>query len=190
MTNRGISFALLATLMLGPIAARGDGGVVRLRQASGPFLISVFTAPDPLRAGPLDLSVLVQDQSSGETVLEATVDLALQPMDRDGPPLLARATHERATNKLLQAAVMNIPAAGRWGLRVDVRRGPDEATATAELHVAPPPPRLAILWPYLLLPPFAVAVFALHQGLRQNALRRLPLKANQAPARNTLLRRL
>jgi hypothetical protein len=172
MTNRGISFALLATLMLAPIVASADGGVMRVREASGPFLISIFTAPDPLRAGPLDLSVLVQDRSSGETILDATVDLAIQHLDSDSPPFLARATHERATNKLLQAAMVKIPAAGRWGFRVDVRRGRDEATATTELQLAPPPPRLAAIWPYLLLPPFAIAIFALHQALRQTALHR------------------
>jgi len=180
MTNRGIIYALLATLMLAPIPARADGGVLRLREASGPFLISIFTASDPLRAGPLDLSVLVQDRSSGETILDATVDLAFQPLDSDNPQFLSRATHQRATNKLLQAAVVKIPATGRWVLRVKVRRGSDEATSTTELQVAPPPPRLAAIWPYLLLPPLAIGVFALHQALRQAALRRLPLKANQA----------
>jgi hypothetical protein len=177
MTNRGIRFAVLAVVMLAPITARADGGVLRLRQASGPFLISIFTASDPLRAGPLDLSVLVQDRSSGENILDASVDLALQPLDSDSPPLLARATHEQATNKLLDAAIVKIPAPGRWGLRIDVRRGPDEATATTELQVAPPPPRLAAIWPYLLLPPFAIAVFALHQALRQDALHRPPTSA-------------
>jgi hypothetical protein len=159
-------------LMLAPIAARGDGGVVRLRQPSGPFLISVFTPPDPLRAGPLDFSVLVQDRSSGETILDAAVYLDIRQLDGNSPLLLARATHEQATNKLFHAAVVKIPEAGRWSLRVDVRRGPDEATGATELQVAPPTPRLAAIWPYLLLPPFAIAVFALHQALRQKALHR------------------
>jgi hypothetical protein len=163
---------LLAALLLVPLVARGDGGVVRAREASGPFLLTIFTGSDPLRAGPLDVSVLVQDRSSGETILDATADLTLQPLDSASPPLLARASHEQATNKLLQAALVRIPAAGRWRLRAEVRRGPDEATAITELQVAPPPPRLASIWPYLLLPPFAIAVFALHQALRQDALHR------------------
>jgi hypothetical protein len=68
--------------------------------------------------------------------------------------------------------MVNIPAAGRWGLRVVVRRGPDESLVTTELQVAPPAPQLAAIWPYLLLPPLAITVFALHQALRQNALHR------------------
>ncbi len=175
MTNRGISFGLLTALMLAPIFASADGGVVRLREASGPFLISIFTASDPLRAGPLDLSVLVQDRSSGETILDATVDLTLWPLDSDSPPLLVRATDEQATNKLLQAAMVKIPAVGRWALRADVRRGPAEGTVATELRVAPPRPRLVAIWPYLLLPPVAIAAFAFHQALRQSALHRLPV---------------
>lgn len=172
MTSRGIRFALLTTLVLAPITARADGGVLRLREVSGPFLISVFTASDPLRAGPIDVSVLVQDRISGEIILDPDVDLAMQPLDSDSAPLLARASHERATNKLLQAAMVNSPAAGRWGLRVVVRWGFNEATVTTELQVAPPAPRLAAIWPYLLLPPLAITVFALHQALRQAALHR------------------
>jgi hypothetical protein len=95
MTNGGISFTLLTTLMLAPIAASADGGVVRLRKASGPFLISVFTASDSLRVGPIDMSVLVRGLNSGETILDATVDLALQPLDSDSGRFLARATHDR-----------------------------------------------------------------------------------------------
>jgi hypothetical protein len=162
-------------LMLAPIFASADGGVVRLREASGPFLISIFTASDPLRDGPLDLSVLVQDQVSGETILDATVDIAIQPLDSDRPPFLTRATHEQATNKLLQAAMVNVPAAGRWRVRVEVRRGPDEGTVATELQLAPLPPKLVAIWPYLLLPPVAIAAFALHQALRQSALHRLPV---------------
>ena len=172
MTNREIDFALLAALLLAPITASADGGVVRVRQASGPFVITIFTASDPLRAGPIDVSVLVQDGSSGDPILDAAVDLALQPLDSDSPRLLARARHEQATNKLLQAAIVTIPASGPWALRVEVRRRRDAATATTELRVGPPVPRLAAIWPYLLLPPFAIAVFALHQARRQHAVHR------------------
>jgi hypothetical protein len=175
MTTRGISFALLAAWLLVPIAARADGGVLRLREASGPFLISIFTASDPLRAGPLDLSVLVQDRSSGETILDATVNIAIQPLDSGRPPFLTRATHEESTNKLLQAVMVNVPTAGRWRVRVEVRGGPDEATVATELQLAPPRPRLVAIWPYLLAPPFAIAVFTVHQALRQSALHRLPV---------------
>jgi len=167
MIHRGISFVLLMAAVLAPIVASADGGVVRARAVSGPFIISIFTASDPLRAGPIDVSVLVQDCKSGEAILDATVDLALEPLDSDSPRLRARATHEQATNKLLRAAVLNIPAVGRWGLRAVARRGPEEATVVTGFQVAPPAPRLAAIWPYVLLPPFVIAVFALHQALRR-----------------------
>jgi len=171
MTNRGISFALLTTFVLAPIVASADGGVMRARQASGPFLISIFTASDPLRAGPIDVSVLVQGRKSGETTLDATVDLAIQPPRSDSPRFRARATHEQATNKLLQC---HDEHACSWTMGPPCRRA--TGAGRRERHhvtqVAPPAPRLAAIWPYLLLPPFATVVFALHQALRQDALHR------------------
>ena len=47
-------------------AARGDGGTVRLSRCEGGLRITVFTAPTPFRAGPVDISVLVQDAVTGE----------------------------------------------------------------------------------------------------------------------------
>ena len=47
-------------------AAWGDGGTVRLSRCEGDYRISVFTAPTPFRAGPVDISVLVQDAATGE----------------------------------------------------------------------------------------------------------------------------
>ena len=52
--------------------ARADGGVVRLRQRAGGYQIAVFTSPTPIRAGPVDVSVLVQDAATEECVPERT----------------------------------------------------------------------------------------------------------------------
>ncbi len=42
-------------------AVFGDGGAVRFSGQQGDWRITVFTSPTPLRAGPVDVSVLVQD---------------------------------------------------------------------------------------------------------------------------------
>ena len=41
--------------------ARADGGVIRLREAKGPFLVTVFTAGEPVQDGPGDVSVWFSD---------------------------------------------------------------------------------------------------------------------------------
>src|SRR5262249_22373888 len=80
-------------LALRPCAAHGDGGAVRLAQQAGPYRVTVFTAPTPLRAGPVDVSVFVQD-GAGAALPDVTVRVTLT---RGGETLEARATHEAAT---------------------------------------------------------------------------------------------
>ena len=65
--------------------ARADGGVIRLREAKGPFLVTIFTAAEPVQAGPCDVSVLVQRRDSGDAILDATVELAFKPPAAPSP---------------------------------------------------------------------------------------------------------
>lgn len=159
---------LLTMVMLIPLIAHADGGTVQLREASGAFVVTVFTAPETLRAGPIDTSVLVQDRETGRVILDATVSLALQPASGTGAWLQTRATHAQARNKLLQAATIDIPAAGWWTMQISVSQNGTQAVVTTKVLVLPAAPRLAGIWPFLILPPVAVALFALHQTLRRD----------------------
>src|SRR4029077_2177515 len=98
--------------------ANGDGGTVRLSLMRSGYLITVFSSPSPFRAGPVDISVLVQDASTGEPVPQARVTVRMTKMGLE--PLEYPATHEVATNKLLHAAEFEIPTPGRWKLEVEV----------------------------------------------------------------------
>src|SRR5713101_6026205 len=102
---------LLAALLAFSSRAQADGGFVELHQEVGPFVVTVFSAPGPLRAGPVDISVLVQDRSN-RPVLDGEVFVRLSR--ESGMTLVERATREMAQNKLLYSAVMNLPEAGQW----------------------------------------------------------------------------
>src|SRR5262249_1686313 len=65
--------------MLVPRLASGDGGVVQLHEAQGPFVITVFVSPERALGGPTDVSVLVQWREGGEVILDADVSLAVDP---------------------------------------------------------------------------------------------------------------
>src|SRR5579884_1996756 len=54
-----------------------DGGTLIFTRQAGPFLVTLFGAPEPVRAGPADLSVLVQRASDRTPVLDAQVRLKL-----------------------------------------------------------------------------------------------------------------
>jgi hypothetical protein len=164
------TLALILNVIIAPLAANADGGAVHLREVSGPFLVTVFAAPEALRVGPIDMSVLVQDRDTRRAVLDTTVDLELQPIANTNPRFSTRATHDQAKNKLLQAVTIDVPVPGWWAVKIFVRRDREEVVLATKLLIMPAAPRLATLWPFFILPPFAIGIFALHQTLRHSRL--------------------
>jgi hypothetical protein len=117
-----LAFLAVPLLAAFPLArdALANGGTVRIsRAAVGPYLVSVFTSPTPLRTGEVDVSVLVQDQER-ETVLDVPVRVEAVPLEADVAPLRHEATREQATNKLFKAAKFPVPREGSWEFRVHV----------------------------------------------------------------------
>ena len=186
------------TLSLLPLASMADGGVVRLRETQGPFVVTIFSLPEAANGLPTDVTVMVQRRNSGAIVMDATVDLSLvapagarlNPGDvlcglaRNLPspwvpvvlaePASFPATHAQAVNKLLYGAPLTLRAAGNWQLRATVRQGDEEAHVACVLPVGMPPNKVAALWPCLALPPIAIALFAVNQWLRFKLERRTP----------------
>jgi len=153
---------LALVLLFAVGAAHADGGTVRIREDAGPFRITVFSAPEPLRVGAADLSVLVQRRDDDAPVLDAEVSIRLEGPP-PAPPIEARATRAAATNKWLHAALVEIPSAGIWKLEVAVRSANGAPEVAGTMQVAPRAPRLRALWPYLVLPPLVVCVFAVRE---------------------------
>ncbi|HEV3259998.1 MAG TPA: hypothetical protein VG013_24230, partial [Gemmataceae bacterium] len=58
------SLFFVSLLSLLPSMAMADGGAIRLSEQKGDYQITVFTAPTPLRAGPVDVSVLIQNAAT------------------------------------------------------------------------------------------------------------------------------
>jgi hypothetical protein len=166
MTRKPLAVTLIGLIALGLEAlVWADGGLLRARQVAGAFTVSIFTAPEPLRAGPLEVSVLVQS-IGGAVATDAVVDILLESAARPGEQWRARATRAAAANTLMSAAVVDLPAAGEWTLTVSVRANGHAATVRCLLPVAPASSRASLIWPWLLAPPAGVALFALHQTLK------------------------
>ena len=110
-----LMLVLLSSFILHPSSlARADGGAVRLHQRAGGYQIAVFTSPTPFRAGPVDVSVLVQDAATEECVPEAQVTVCLKAPGA-GRILECPATTEAATNRLFHAAVFRTTGTGLVG---------------------------------------------------------------------------
>ncbi len=167
--------ALLSTLVIRcSSVARADGGAVRLRQKVGGYQIAVFTSPTPFRAGPVDVSLLVQDAATEEWVPKAQVRVCLKAT-RTGRTLECPATTEAATNKLFHAAVFDLPESGWWDVEVAVDGPPGPAHLRFRIRADGPTPRWVELWPWFTWPALVVALFGVHRVLvrRRIALPRL-----------------
>jgi hypothetical protein len=149
---------------------RADGGAIRLRAQAGAYQVTVFTSPMPLRAGPVDVSVLVQD-AAGECVPEARVTIRLTAR-ATGVSLEGTARRAAATNKLFLAADFELPEPGWWDVEVVVDGPHGPVLLRCAVLADEPPPRWLELWPWFAWPVAAVVLFGLHQVLVQ---RRTPV---------------
>lgn len=149
---------------------KADGGAVRLSERAGNYQITVFTSPMLFRAGPVDISVLVQDAASGNWVPNTRVMVRLTT--RGGHKTLEYlATTEQATNKLLQAAVFRLPEAGQWDVEATLDGPSGHASVRFEVDAAEPSPRWLEMWPWFTWPVLLAALFAIHQVLAQRQVR-------------------
>jgi hypothetical protein len=155
---------LLALLGALPCRAVADGGTVRVSERAGAYQVTVFTSPTPLRAGPVDVSVLVQDAVQ-QPVADAIVTVRLAPAGRAEPVIEQPATAEQATNKLMYAAKFVLPQPGRWRVVVEVDAAAGPAQVAFEMDAAEPLPRWAEMWLWIALPVAPVLLFLLHQIL-------------------------
>lgn len=150
MNTRPGGVAVLVALVLVLTTATAwahGGGTPRLTNVEvGPYWVSVWTQPDPLRVGEAHITVAVSEPSAstsarreaGSPVLDATVDVAFKPLDHVGETLTTRATREGAVNKLLYEADLNLPEVGHWQVIITVQGPQGSGSADFEVEVAPP----------------------------------------------------
>jgi hypothetical protein len=158
--------------MCAVIAAHADGGRLQLRQAAGPFVVSLFSTPESLAVGPADLSVMVEEQGSSTVLLDADIVVTLTAEGTGIAPVVAHLSHAHAMNRLLQDAVVQLPRAGRWRAVVHVSEGGREASVATDLTVANYSARRGTMWCFALLPIGAIALFAWVQIMKQRVRRR------------------
>jgi hypothetical protein len=185
-----------------------DGGAIQFQGEAGPFHVTVFTLPPILSAGPVDVTVLIQDRFKLGPLLDAlvTLDLTAQSGADGGkrflrkeawaPPacalnlptslanIPARLNH--GENRLLYGALLQVPYSGIWRLKVNIQRASESQNVETLLKVnSPAPPPLAY-WQLFILPPIAVFGFILNRMARNGkAGGKEPGARSQEPERTT-----
>lgn len=166
--------ALVLVLVLPAEQVRADAGAVRASERRGNRQITVFTDPTPLRAGPVDVSVLVQDSQTGLVTVSDTSHVTIAPRGESGPGIRRLATSENASNKLFQAAHLEVPSAGWWQFTVEVM-GPGKVQTperiVIEVEAAEPLPPWQSMWMWFCWPFAAIVVFAVFRATSEGAMR-------------------
>jgi hypothetical protein len=119
-------------------------------------LIAVFTKPTPVFAGPTDVSVFVQDATTGRPLETAVVKISAYPERSATAIQTLEATEENATNKLFKAATLDLSNGGRWRIEVAVQDGDRRSIAAFEVDAGEPYAETSdliawIAWPFLVV---------------------------------------
>jgi hypothetical protein len=160
-----------------------DGGAIQFQGDSGAFHATVFTQPPILRAGFVDVTLLLQDRSSLNPLLDAKVTFDLTAQDSNKAPqtawmppacamyktvnlsnVLAKLGH--GENRLLYGAVVQIPGNGHWLLKAHIQRDTQRTELETLLDVKPALLPPLAYWHLFLLPPLGILGFVLHQMAR------------------------
>ena len=120
---RFLRLSVLWILIGQPSGLRADGGTMRLSERVGGYQVTVFTAPAPLCAGPVDVSVFVQDADTGEPAAGVGVTVRAAPHGRPDEAISRPATAEAATNKLFRSAAFRVAGVRMVGVRGDGEGG-------------------------------------------------------------------
>ena len=168
---------LLICLVQFPSIACADGGVVRLSEVVGEYKISLFTSPNPLRVGQVDVSVLVQNVDSTSAIPDARVTIKLSPHDRPDGSITQEASGAASTNKLLQAAIFELPEPGWWDLAVVIDGPNGHAETHCQFEVSESWPSWLNLAPWVAWPAVPILLFAVHLALVRRRARELRLGA-------------
>jgi hypothetical protein len=142
--------------------ALADGGRVVLMERQGDYRISIFASPDPLRTGPIDISVLLQDAETGKPLTDAQVCVSLTPSGRGGRTIRAVATNDAATNKLLSAALVEVPEPGSWDVEINCVVEHGAAQARFVIDVGERSANWTGAWLWFTWPAGVVTLFGMH----------------------------
>jgi hypothetical protein len=167
---RAIAAGMIAAAVAMTLASRpalADGGALQFQQQASGYVISLFGSPAPLRVGPADLSVMVQDVKQHATILNAHVVVHVSTVvSHEIREVVVPATRTQASNKLLYATSLTFPSPGDWNATVDVAVNGETVSVSGKLHVLPERAPLAEFWPFFLAIPVLIALFSLNQWLK------------------------
>lgn len=198
MTGRALQvlIVLVGPALFSSPPAYGDAGLLRVSEVSGPYRISVFSEPTPLRLDRGVLSILVADRETGRPLRDVKVQVriasstdtahaSVQSAQRPGRGLRFSATLDESDalqvcpmHPKFEAAhpgfcpycgmelVSRSSSPGPRAIQVAVKSNRGEGSVSFEADIEAPESQWISLGPSLAVPPLGILLFVLHQSLR------------------------
>jgi hypothetical protein len=118
----------LLLLMSLPVSAHGGGTPQVINAEVGPYVVSIWTQPDPIVTGTVHVTVSLSEQNvndngrvePGVPVLNQEIVLLATLPDEGVPAISTRVTHADATNKLLYEADFDLEQTGTWQMELAI----------------------------------------------------------------------
>ena len=128
MPRHAFYAAAIALLLASSSLLHADGGLTLGQIEREGLRVTVFAAPVPIRAGPLDVTFLVQELPSNQPVTDAHIACSVQKLSPPSPSPVRlpawcstiapgtriQANAKHSSNKLLLGAYLPLTEAGRW----------------------------------------------------------------------------
>lgn len=123
---RSFAATLIAVLSLvAPAITLANGGQVRVdAETAGPYEVSVFSSPTPLRAGIVDINAQVIDRETGDPA-DAVVVTLLARHPETATEIERTLTSEAATEAGYRATEFELPQTGEWDFEVLIQDADD-----------------------------------------------------------------
>jgi hypothetical protein len=114
-----------------PATAHAAGKLHLASVPAGDFLLTVWTAPEPVRVGELHVIVGVSRASDGDVVLDDDLRIEVTATSGLGEPLADQATREKSDNKFLYEANLRPREAAWYQVSVSVDHPQDAGGVVA-----------------------------------------------------------
>ncbi len=159
-------------LLFAPRLTLADGGAIRAIEKSEGLAISVFTSPAILTAGEVDISVLVQDDQSQQSLADTQVQVTVIPREHSYLAERHAAVEELAANRLMKSCHVQLQQ-GWHEVEVLVDNKGRRGRVDFAMFVGPPLGRAAHFWPWFAWPAVPIILVTInlaYRHLRSNSL--------------------
>jgi hypothetical protein len=140
-----------------PLAALAGSSTVKWRNETGDRVVTLFSAPAIVMAGPVDFRVLVQDRM-GAPVQDADVRLTFSEQT-SGERHQIRASQRHDRDVLTYSAHASLPVPGKWNVQISVQDRDARIETSGVVQVLSDPIQEISYWGYVFLPPVLLVAF-------------------------------